>query len=246
VDKAPDIARRINVDATLALIELMESSPTARRLVFASSAGVFGNLQDREPPLRADTQVTPTDDYGRHKVACEQAIRSSGLRWTLLRLGVAVPTNLMSTTHDPGMAFEGSADGRLEIVHPADAATAFARAVACDAAIGKILNIGGGKNCQMISHAFFNELMGAIGIGFIPAEAFVRSDPPRYYGDWLDTEESQRLLQYQRRGMAELKAEMAEGLGLVAPLIRLLRPVATWYLLRMSPYLQENRRADRS
>jgi nucleoside-diphosphate-sugar epimerase len=27
VDKAPDIARRINVDATLALIELMESSP---------------------------------------------------------------------------------------------------------------------------------------------------------------------------------------------------------------------------
>ena len=244
VAKAPDVAKRINVDATLSLIGLMEASPTAKRLVFASSAGVFGDIQDREPPLRVDTPPSPTDDYGRHKLACEQAIQRSSLRWTILRLAVAVPTRLIGAPHDPASGFEGSPDARVEIVHPADAATAFARAVACEPAIGRILNIGGGKTCQLNNHALFNELMSAIGIGLIPAEAFRRSDPPRFYGDWVDSEESQRLLQYQRRGLAELKAEMAEGLGVVAPLIRLFRPVATWYLLRMSPYLRQNRRAD--
>jgi hypothetical protein len=59
----------------------------------------------------------------------------------------------------------------------------------------------------------------------------------------LDTEESQRLLQYQKRGLPELKADMRKDLGVVAPLIRLLRPVATWFMLRSSPYLEENRRA---
>ena len=61
VAKAPDLARRVNVDATRSLIEQMEASPTARRLVFASSQGVFGDVQDREPPLRVETPVSPTD-----------------------------------------------------------------------------------------------------------------------------------------------------------------------------------------
>ena len=77
VDKAPELARRVNVDATRSLIERMEASPTARRLVFASSEAIFGDVQDREPPLRVETPVSPTDEYGRHKVACERAIRQS-------------------------------------------------------------------------------------------------------------------------------------------------------------------------
>ena len=74
----------------------------------------------------------------------------------------------------------------------------------------------------------------------------MRTEVPRFFGDWVDTEESQRLLQYQKRGLGELKADMRKDLGVVAPLIRLLRPVATWFLLRGSPYLQENRRAGSS
>jgi hypothetical protein len=60
----------------------------------------------------------------------------------------------------------------------------------------------------------------------------------------LDTEESQRLLEYQKRGLLELTADMKRDLGVIAPLIRLLRPVVTWLLIRSSPYLDENRRAQ--
>jgi nucleoside-diphosphate-sugar epimerase len=242
-EKAPDLARRVNVDATRSLIALMEASPTARRLVFASSHGIFGDVQDREPPLRVDTPVSPTNEYGRHKIACEQAIQKSSLKWTILRLAVAPPTRVIGYSHDPSQSFEFSADGRIEFVHPADASTAFARAVACEEATFKILYIGGGEKCQMINSEFTNDLMSVIGIGFIPDEAFVRTDVPRYSGDWVDTAESQRLLQYQKRGLDELKADMKKNLGVIAPVIRLLRPVVTWGLLRSSPYLKENRRA---
>ena len=246
VDRAPDLARRVNVDATRDLIGQMEASRTAKRLVFASSTAVFGNVQDREPPLRVETPVSPTDAYGRHKVACERAIRESSLAWSILRLGVAVPTRLLGAPHDLRSGFEISADARFEFVHPGDVATAFARAVACEEAIGKILYVGGGETCQVRYERFFNELMDGIGIGPFPSAAFVRAEAPRFMGDWLDTDESQRLLRYQTRGLGELKADMRRELGAIAPLIGLLRPLATWFLLRSSVPLKESRRARSS
>jgi nucleoside-diphosphate-sugar epimerase len=242
VDRAPDLARRINVDGTRNLIEQMESSERARRLVFASSQGVFGDLQDREPPLRVDTPVSPTDEYGRHKVVCEEAIRRSRLEWSILRLAAAMPIRMTGYAYDYGIMFEFSPDARFEFVHPADAGTAFARAVARRETIGKILNIGGGEKCRTTHRAFCNDMLRAIGIGALPAEAFVQTEVRRFYGDWVDTEESQALLQYQKRGSNELTADMRRELGLLAPVIRLLRPLATWYVTRGSPYLLENRR----
>lgn len=245
-EKAPDLGRRINVDATRSLIEQMEGSPTARRLVFASSQGIFGDLQDREPPLCIETPVSPTNDYGRHKVECEQAIRQSTLRWSILRVAVAPPVRLIGYPFDPSTMFEFSADARFEFVHPADAGVAFARAVGCEEAIGRTLFVGGGDGCRMTHREFSNALMRGIGIGPLPAEAFLRSEIPRLFGDWVDTGESQRLLRYQGRGLNELTADMRRDLGPIVPVIRLLRPVATWFLLRSSPHLRENRRALRT
>ena len=243
VERAPDLARRVNVDATLNLIAQMEASPTADRLVFASSVGIFGDVQDREPPLRVDTPVAPTDDYGHQKVACEQAIRQSRLRWSILRLAAVTPIHLQA--QDPSIMFEFSPDARFEFLHPADAGTAFARAVACDGAVGKTLYIAGGANCRTTYYDFTNALMGAIGIGPIPADAFVRTKPPRFFGDWVDTEESQRLLQYQTRGLNEQLRDMKKEFGVLVPFIRLVRPLATWFVTRSSAYLKENRRSDR-
>lgn len=241
VDEAPEVARRINVNGTRGLIEQMESSGTANRLVFASSQGVFGEFQDREPPLRVEMAVSPTDEYGRQKVACEHAIQQSRLQWSILRLAAVTPIHLIGHAREARIMFEFSPTARFEFLHPADAGTAFARAVACAEAIGKILHIAGGEKCRMTYYEFCNDLLSAIGIGPLPTEAFVRTEVPRFFGDWLDTEESQRLLQYQTRGLTEQKADMRKDFGALVPAIRLLRPVVTWFCASRSPYLKENR-----
>lgn len=239
-ERAPDLARKVNVDATRNLLALMEASSTAKRLVFASSQGVFGDVQDREPPLRADTPVSPTDEYGHHKVSCEDAIRRSRLQWSILRLSAVTPIHLQA--QDPSIMFEFSPDARFEFLHPADAGTAFARAVDCAEAIGKTLYVAGGSGCRMTYYEFTTALMSAIGIGPIPVDAFVQRRPPRFFGDWVDTEESQRLLQYQGRGLDEQLQDMKSDFGLLVPVIRLVRPLATWFVTRSSAYLKENRR----
>jgi nucleoside-diphosphate-sugar epimerase len=233
-ERAPDLARRVNLDATQNLIAEMEASPTANRLVFASSQGIFGDVQDREPPLRADSPVSPTDEYGRQKVKCEQAIRHSRLRWSILRLAAVTPIHLQA--QDPSIMFEFSPDARFEFLHPADAGTAFARAVACAESIGKTLFIAGGTRCRTTYYEFVSALLGAIGIGPIPNDAFVRATPPRFFGDWVDTEESQRLLRYQQRGLNDQLADMRKEFGILVPLIRLVRPLATWFVVRSSAH----------
>ncbi|WP_238305339.1 MULTISPECIES: NAD-dependent epimerase/dehydratase family protein [Mycobacterium] len=242
-ERIPDIARRVNLDATCRLIELMAESRAAKRLVFASSIGIFGDVQDREPPLRVDTPVHPTDEYGRHKVLCEKAIRQSGLRWSILRLAAVSPIHLQA--QDPSIMFESSPNARFEFLHPADAGTAFARAVACEETVGKTLYIAGGTQCRMTYHDFINALMTAIGIGPLPAEAFAPGDPPRFAGDWVDTEESQRLLRYQQRGLREQLDDMKKDFGILVPIIRLVRPLANRFVVSKSAYLQENRRRVR-
>lgn len=239
-DRAPEVARRVNLDATRDLIVQMEASPTAKRLVFASSQGVFGDVQDREPPLRVDTPVSPTDEYGRHKVECERAIRESGLRWTILRLAAVTPLHMQA--QDPSIMFEFSPDARFEFLHPTDAGTAFARAVDCAGSVGKVLYIAGGSGCRMTYYDFVSALMGAMGIGPVPVDAFVRRRPPRFFGDWVDTEESQRLLQYQHRGLSDQLVDVRKDLGALRHLVRLVRPLATWFVTRSSAYVKENRR----
>jgi nucleoside-diphosphate-sugar epimerase len=239
-ERSPDLARKVNLDATQNLIAQMEASPTAKRLVFASSQGIFGDIQDREPPLRADTPVSPTDEYGHHKVACEQAIRQSRLQWSILRLSAVTPIHLQA--QDPSIMFEFSPDARFEFLHPADAGTAFARAAACAGSLGKTLYVAGGANCRMTYYDFINALMSTVGIGPIPTDAFVQTRPPRFFGDWVDTEESQRLLQYQKRGLNEQLQDMKKDFGMLVPFIRLARPLATWFVTRSSAHLKENRR----
>jgi nucleoside-diphosphate-sugar epimerase len=243
-ERVPELARRVNLEATRNLIAQMERSPTARRLVFASSIGVCGDVQDREPPLRSDTPVSPTDAYGRQKVACESAIRESRLRWSILRLAAVSPIHLQR--QDPSILFESSPDARIEFLHPDDAGTAFARAVACEQAIGKTLYVAGGSTCRMSYYDFTNAIMGAIGIGPIPVDAYLQTKPPRFPGDWVDTEESQRLLGYQKRGLGDQLDDMRADFGLLVPLIRLVSPLATWFVTRSSAHLERNRRRSAS
>lgn len=59
----------------------------ARRVLFLSSAKVFG--EGRERPYSRSDPVAPTDEYGRSKVAAEEAVREGARRgtfaWTILR-----------------------------------------------------------------------------------------------------------------------------------------------------------------
>lgn len=227
----PDWAREINVGGTRNLLDAMKSLPQPPRIIFASSVHVYGRTQDQPPPRTASDPVHPTEHYSHHKVECEQMVKRSGLDWAIFRLAATLPIAIQL---DPGM-FDVPLDNRMEFAFTRDVGLAIANAVSNEEIWGKTLLIGGGPRCQYTYREIVQQVLEAMGVGMLPKEAF--SSTP-FCTDWMDTAESQRLLQYQRHDLGDYIEEMVALAGFKRHLIRLFRPIARQWLLMKSPYLR--------
>jgi hypothetical protein len=109
---------------------------------------------------------------------------------------------------------------------------------------GKVLLIGGGKDAQMLAREFFGKVMEALGLNPLPDSAFKVPSAPEeyYYTDWLDTEESQRLLRYQTRSYDVYLKELQDSIGVKRHLFKLVKGLATKRILADSPYYKEKER----
>lgn len=228
----PDFARSVNVGGTRNLLQAMCAQERPPRLVFASSLHVYGKTQHLPPPRTAADPPRPVEHYARHKVEVEGMVRGSGLEWSILRLGAALPLRLIL---DPGM-FDVPLDNRIEFVHTLDAGQAFANAVDCPGVWGKTLLIGGGPRCQLYYRDMLTQVLDTMGIGPLPERLFSREP---YSTDWLDTAESQALLRFQQRTFADYTADLRRTLGPLRALIAALRPFVRRWLMSKSPQYRQ-------
>lgn len=229
-DDRPDWARGINVGGTQNLIDAMKGQPQKPKIIFSSSFTVFGDTQDQPPPRKVTDPVVATDNYTQHKLECERMCAESGLDWCVMRFAVVPPISLGGVT--PKM-FAFPFKSRMEFAHPGDVGLSLANAVSSDEAWGKILLIGSGEGSQLHYGDFVNRMMEVMGVGRLPEEAF-GSEPA--YMDWLDTEDSQRILQYQQHTFEDFVQELPKILGPARYLVPLVRPIARWWILKQSPY----------
>jgi UDP-glucose 4-epimerase len=236
-EQKPNWAWEINVEGTRNLLRAAAEEEVKAKIVFTSSVSVFGKTQDQEPPRKIKDQVRPTDNYSHHKVACEQLVKISGLEWTILRLGAVLSPSLCEI--DP-MLFSVSLDNRIELVHAADAGAALANAAVNEKVWGKTLLIGGGKKCQMLQKDFIVRVLDEVGLGMFPEKAFTNKP---FYTDWMDTSESQHLLKYQEKDLDDFLVEIRKVLGIRRHLVRAVKPIVKYWILKKSPYFTKKRSA---
>ncbi|HEX9019384.1 MAG TPA: NAD(P)-dependent oxidoreductase [Anaerolineaceae bacterium] len=229
----PDWARSINVGGTHVLIDALRAQgqhgKRSPRLIFASSLHVFGKTQHLPPPRTTADLPHPTDNYSQHKYEVEQMVRESGLEWSILRLGAALPIQLI---FDRGM-FQVPLDNRIEFVHTRDAGMAFANAVDTPPIIGQTLLIGGGPGCQLYYREMMARVLEAMGIGQLPDWAFSHEEYPT---DWLDTTQSQAMLHFQVRTFEDYINDLRRALGGLRFWVVAARPLVRRWLLSKSPY----------
>ncbi|MGC9075626.1 MAG: SDR family NAD(P)-dependent oxidoreductase, partial [Candidatus Bipolaricaulaceae bacterium] len=145
-------------------------------------------------------------------------------------LGAALPVTLIL---DPGM-FDLPLWNRIEFVHTRDVGLAIARGISSCEIWGKTLNVGGGKSCQLYYRDVVQGVLQALGIGMLPEEAFLDRD---FSTDWLDTEESQRILGFQTRTFEDYIQDMLKVVGWRRFVIKAFRPLVRSFLLSRSlPY----------
>jgi UDP-glucose 4-epimerase len=230
----PDWAWEVNVGGSKNLLQAIGGQSHPAKIIFASSLHIYGITQDQQPPRKVSDPIKPMEYYARHKVECEKLVRNSGLTWSIFRFAAALPFSLKL---DPAM-FEIRLDNRMEYVHNRDVGLALANAVSNSEIWGKILHIGGGPRCQYTYRQIVEKVLNGVGVGMLPEEAF--SQRP-FSTDWIDTEESQRLLQFQRYTLDDYMREFSAKLGFRRLLVRFFRPLVRQVLLARSPYFRVRR-----
>lgn len=231
-DEQPEVARQVNVNGTYHLVKACQAQPKPPRFFFASSFDLFGHTRHLPPPRTATDPVQVNDLYTETKVEGEKLVRESALDWLIFRFS-DMPLIALRDGHP--VMFEIPLDQRFETMHPADGALALVNAIKVPElwGNGRLLLVGGGPRCQVTYRQFLFGLLTAMGIGSLPEEAFTTKE---YVTDWLDTEESQRLLQYQRHSFEDIVAEITALLGWRKLFVPLARPFARASMLKLSPY----------
>ncbi len=224
-----ELAERINVVATQALIKSMEACATSPRFIFPSSVTVFGNSLPGEGLKTLSDQVTDSDNYTRHKLAIEQTLEASTLSWVVLRVGVSVDARTLKTDRATlHQLLNVHPESPLEFVHPKDVALAMCNAAQSAEADRKILLIGGGKHCQINHYRFIKTAFSALDLTL----PYSSMGAGLYYTHWMASTEAQQLLQFQRHSFADYEQEMARRMRVIRILLKPLRPL----LNRLLPY----------
>jgi nucleoside-diphosphate-sugar epimerase len=75
--RQPDLAREINLDASLALIEESRQAGVGR-FIFASTCSNYGRMKDADRYVDEESELSPVSLYAETKVAVEKALLGSG------------------------------------------------------------------------------------------------------------------------------------------------------------------------
>lgn len=238
-EKKPELAHKINVEGTKMLLNEAKKQKMLPKIIFPSSISIYGPQSPDLPPRTSKHPINPSDVYTKTKAEAEKIIQESGLPWTIFRT-TAVPS--LSLKENPmDLLYDMPMEQKIEFAHTHDIGLALANSVAAPTE-GKIMMLGGGKKCQFINREFLTKYFDVLGIGMLPEAVFKepRSENDWYYTNWLDTEESQKLLNYQYHTLDDYLEEVKKKIKYFRVFVFFLRPLIRKYLIRKSPYYKIN------
>ncbi len=240
-DTNPRIAYEINVEGTKNIVKAAMSIEKSPRIIFPSSISIYGPLHPSSEPRNAEHPIKPSDEYSRNKAEAEKAIQESDLPWIILRI-TAVPS-LSVLKNNLSLLYNIPMDQKIEFAHTKDIGEAIAKTVSIEA-INKVLLLGGGEKSQYTNREFIREMLGVLGVKMLPEEVFKnpRSKDDWYYTGWLDTKESQKLLNYQTLSFDDYLDEIKKNTRLLRFIITIFRPIVRKILICKSPYYMENKK----
>ncbi len=209
----------VNVLGTRTVIAACQAQPAPPRLTFTSTAAIWGRNEEANGPRRADEPVFPSDNYTRQKAECEAMVRRSDLDTVIFRIAMTPPVALAALSP---FVFDMHPDMRVEFTHPKDQALGIANSLSVtEGVVGQTLCLGGGPGNRYRYREWLNLVFESMGLPEVPRSAFGEA---LFLTDWVDSEQSQQLLDYQRRDLASYLAELGNELGAARIVVRGMRP----------------------
>ncbi len=235
----PDLAKLTNIGGTRNVLDAMKVQEPNPKIIFTSSAAVYGKNLDNSPIRISDSVVSnPKDVYTYTKIESEKLIINSGVDYCIFRISYVASVDMLKFR--PVM-FHIPLNGWLEIIHVKDVALAIVNAIEFDKVWGKIFNLGGGKDCQITYRENLNDYYEIMGFGknFIPETAFAKEGLYCGIFDPQETQGLQNFLKFQPHTLQDFYNEVKKWIGFKRYLIPIIKPIARWYILRRSEIYQK-------
>ncbi len=234
----PTLGREVNVNGLINVIEAAERQDPMPRLVFTSSIATMGPSSPDLPPRKVKDPQIPLNEYGKTKIEGEKLLRASNLPWVILRVGMASPFKV--TEYMMNNLFEIPLDQKVEILHAKDAGSALSNAIDADV-VKKTLFLGGGESCRLTQREFLTKQFQSVNIIMPPESAFrvPKSPDEWFYTHWMDTEESEYLLNYQNHSFDDYVKDYIEFIGFKRHIIKLVKNKVLESMLKSSTYYKK-------
>ncbi|NHJ05721.1 MAG: NAD(P)-dependent oxidoreductase [Candidatus Heimdallarchaeota archaeon] len=230
LDENEPIIRTINVDGLINIINSINNLNQSTKIIYPSSIDMYGYVKKENQPIVIGNPTNPTDHYGRHKEECVKLLKESNIINSVFVLTVVPPLHYLA--QNPAM-FDVEVDSNVELVHEDDVAKAFYNALQTEKVWNKTLHIAGGESCRLSYLEFINKMMIASGIGTLSRDLFKGN---KYHFAFMDTTESQEILNYQDHSTEDIISDMKKNNKLTFSIIKLLRPIVRRFLINQSPY----------
>jgi nucleoside-diphosphate-sugar epimerase/phosphohistidine swiveling domain-containing protein len=160
------VNREINIGGTRNVLDAAAHNGT-RRIVFASSAHVYGAYHDDIAPLTEANRPNPVSAEGRDKARAEEMLAASGAEWVAIRSAVILGRHIDNWVRRAlaSLLFtdtNGSADRTVQVVHTDDIHRVFVQAI-FDTGIDS-----GPVNLAAPGAPTFGEIAGVLGRPTVP------------------------------------------------------------------------------
>ena len=163
--------RGINIGGTANVLNAMAQTGT-RRIVFASSAHVYGFDRGDCPPLSESECLSPVSAEGREKARVEEMLADSGAEWVAIRSATIIGRGVDNWVRRVLAApLFPDIDGSVQVVHSDDVHRVFVQAV-LDTGIGS-----GPVNLAAPGELTLREIAGALGRPMLPTGKRLLSSP---------------------------------------------------------------------
>ena len=208
-EETPELSEKVNIGGTANIVNAINATSKKPKLIFTSSVSIYGITASEKPPVRPDHLVVSTDNYTRHKIKCEEMVRKSKLKYTILRLAAAPPIDPRPETME--LIHLLPPDGRTEFLHVQDACTAIINSIKLKETDSCTFLIAGGKRNQILYRDLITKTFAVFGL---PKPDWSEFSKKPYYTDWYDTKESQAILKYQERTLDDYINELKEKMDM--------------------------------
>jgi UDP-glucose 4-epimerase len=198
----------VNVEGTLNVL-LAARDEDVRRVVFASSSSVYGNVG--ELPRRENQHTDPISPYGVSKLAAERycvafsrvyALETVALRYFNVfgpnqdptsQYAAVVPRFIAAVRAGRPVSIYGDGTQSRDFTYVANVVDANLLAAAADDVSGAVLNVATGRQLSV------NDLADAVGevLGLSVEKEYLPQRAGDVLDSWADCREAQRLLGYE-------------------------------------------------